>query len=104
MAEYINKEDALDVFESIIHSLNENRFKQPSGLLTELYGKIHGVGLCRDIIKHAPSADVAPVRHGRWDADMGGVWCSVCGEYSEEGEWDYCPYCGAKMDGGEDDA
>ena len=44
-----------------------------------------------------PSADVAPVRHGRWDCDMGGVWCSVCGEYSE-GEWNYCPNCGAKMD------
>lgn len=41
--------------------------------------------------------DEEPVRHGRWDADMGGVWCSVCGEYSE-GEWGYCPNCGARMD------
>ena len=46
-----------------------------------------------------PSADVAPVRHGRWDCDMGGAWCSVCVEYSEGGEWDYCPYCGKRMDG-----
>lgn len=53
-------------------------------------------------------ADVAPVRHGRWI--KGGyvcgetVWqCSVC----TEAEWrtsadrlKYCPFCGAKMDGG----
>lgn len=49
-----------------------------------------------------PSADVAPVRHGRWDSDMSGAWCSVCGEYSE-GEWNYCPNCGAKMDGENDE-
>lgn len=41
--------------------------------------------------------DVAPVRHGRWDFDMSGAWCSVCGEYSE-GEYIYCPNCGARMD------
>lgn len=49
-------------------------------------------------IRRLPSADVAQVRHGRWDSDMSGAWCSVCGEYSE-GEWNYCPNCGAKMDG-----
>ena len=48
------------------------------------------------------SADVAPVRHGRWDLDMSGAWCSVCGEYSE-GEYIYCPNCGARMDGDKSD-
>ena len=55
-----------------------------------------------DLIKEAkPTADVAPIQHGRWGCDMGGVWCSVCGEYSK-GEWDYCPYCGARMVGVEE--
>lgn len=53
-----------------------------------------------------PAADVAPVVHGRWNADE---TCSLCGEKSTEGldatKWDYwlpnyCPNCGAKMDGG----
>ena len=58
------------------------------------------------IIDCAPAADVAPVVHGWWNADEN---CSVCGENSTEGldatKWDYwlpnyCPHCGAKMDGG----
>ena len=53
----------------------------------------------------APAADVATVVHGWWNADE---TCSVCGEKSTEGldavKWDYwlpdyCPHCGAKMDG-----
>ena len=56
-----------------------------------------------DLIEEAfPIADVAPVRHGRWDFDMSGAWCSVCGEYSE-GRYCYCPNCGAKMDGESDE-
>lgn len=52
-----------------------------------------------------PAADVAPVVHGRWNADE---TCSLCGEKSTEGldatKWDYwlpnyCPNCGAKMKG-----
>ena len=45
----------------------------------------------------APSADVAPVVHGRWL----GYECSVCGVSSEYGSSNYCPNCGAKMDGGD---
>ena len=52
-------------------------------------------------IKNLPSADVVPVRHGRWDYDPSGAWCSVCGEYSEV-ESNYCGNCGAKMDGESD--
>ena len=56
------------------------------------------------ILNQFPSADVEPVKHGRW----------VCGDYYDVGDvcsecdWDsqmicpsyrYCPNCGAKMDG-----
>lgn len=59
-----------------------------------------------------PSSDVAQVKHGRWD-DSGrykfpggsiAVRCSECGcaltasEYKLN-SWNYCPVCGAKMDG-----
>lgn len=59
-----------------------------------------------------PAADVAPVRHGQWD-DSGrytfpsgdtAVRCTNCGCALTESEyhlnnWNYCPVCGAKMDG-----
>lgn len=55
-------------------------------------------------IKGMKAADVAPVRHGRWIYDH---WCefkcSVCGEFSNSkpyrGKENYCPNCGAIMDG-----
>ena len=56
----------------------------------------------------APAADVAPVRHGKWECQKS---CPVCGEDRFKGldadiwsDWEppYCPNCGAKMDGGDD--
>ena len=60
-----------------------------------------------------PTADVAPVVHGKW-IDMGDFeQCSVCTctrlkevqTVYGKAIWiktQYCPACGAKMDGGED--
>lgn len=50
-----------------------------------------------------PAADVAPVKHGNW-IQTNVFECSEC-EYSFEPEgylpfFNYCPCCGAKMDGG----
>lgn len=70
-----------------------------------------------DFIMSAPAADVAPVVHGRWERigirGRKGLpiypCCSACGivsaAYRSEweglrGAWNYCPNCGAKMDGG----
>ena len=61
-------------------------------------------------VSDAPAADVAPVVHGRWIDKKGGFWematCSMCGEkYPCVGMVpNYCPNCGAKMDGGDGDA
>ena len=52
------------------------------------------------------AADVAPVRHGKWlcvDTDTEQFFlCNRC-KKKEYWESDYCPNCGAKMDGGNDD-
>ena len=52
-----------------------------------------------------PSADVAPVRHGRWIASHDEFCtCSIC-KYPVYVDWNqtnYCPNCGAKMNGGAD--
>lgn len=68
-------------------------------------------------IENFPNADVAPVRHGRWipltECTNEGVYCSICkkkvwkSDYAQcskksrnKLESNYCPNCGAKMDGG----
>lgn len=58
-----------------------------------------------------PAADVAPVRHGRWEKQSGLYSCSECGmtcPYDVQADvieyWacNYCPNCGAEMDRGAD--
>ena len=60
------------------------------------------------ILREAPTIDVAPVRHGRWEKSSGLYSCSECGmtcPYDVQADaieyWacNYCPNCGAKMDG-----
>ena len=60
-----------------------------------------------DMIEDALIADVVPVVHGRWEP--GNPICPVCGGNKFKDldadiwcDWqpDFCPNCGAKMDGG----
>lgn len=71
-----------------------------------------GEKYCRGIVfsisdVRLPAADVAPVRHGHWINENFYTHCSACGKtamydkYEQEVESDYCPHCGAKMDGDE---
>lgn len=67
-------------------------------------------GLKRAIkaLAKVPAVDAEPVRHGRWIAVelhksfgvLKGVKCSLCGEEKVGTGSNYCPCCGAKMDGG----
>ena len=64
------------------------------------------------ILREAPTVDAAPVRHGRWILRGGKRYCSECGNRAcvtrdSDDFWytvgtDFCPSCGAKMDGGSD--
>ena len=60
-----------------------------------------------DCIRYMDAADVAPMRHGRWEKQSGLYSCSECGmtcPYDVQADaieyWacNYCPNCGAKMD------
>ena len=61
--------------------------------------------------KGEPSADVEPVRHGRWEVFYAEELCGyrrayyVCSNCfnSSDDEFDYCPNCGARMDGEQDE-
>ena len=65
----------------------------------------------RAFVKAQPAADVAPVVHGEWllrHEGYGHYWeCSSCHKnpciYVTK-DTRYCPNCGAKMDGGDNDA
>lgn len=58
--------------------------------------------LVRSIVRRTPAADVAPVVHGRWlcvDTDTEQFFlCNRC-KKKEFWESNYCPNCGARMDG-----
>ena len=65
--------------------------------------------MATEIVASAPAADVVPVVHGRWEP--GNPICPVCGVDKFKDldadiwcDWqpDFCPNCGAKMDGGAD--
>ena len=51
-------------------------------------------------IANATTIEAKPVRKGRWEYGNAYCVCSECGEIPECFEPNYCPNCGAKMDGG----
>ena len=60
------------------------------------------------VIDSAPTVDAVPVVHGRWEPHPrhpGFDRCSECrdciigNDWAGGEKWNYCPHCGAKMDG-----
>lgn len=48
-----------------------------------------------------PTSDVAPVVHGEWEYYTHTMMaCSICKRHVPRHKSEYCPHCGAKMDGG----
>ena len=91
MAEYIEREAAL------------HEIERREALMVG--DKCVSVSAIKSFIKNRHAADVAPVRHGRWIASHDEFCaCSIC-KYPVYVGWNqtnYCPNCGAKMDGGSD--
>lgn len=104
--EYINKQ-------LLLESMQKSLDSSPDG-----YAVIGAYGFCvaMQVIDKYPAADVQPVRHGRWINICGDSeslrQCSECLQdfdyidgicYLVSGQRlpNYCPNCGAKMDGGD---
>ena len=97
MTEYINREAALHEIERReVLMVGDQRIS---------------VDAMKSFIKNRPTADVAPVVHGRWvheHISEGYAWvmCSECEAVIHKilinKRLNYCPNCGAKMDGGAD--
>lgn len=119
MADYITKESV----HTMVRHLTKFAWASPVGPERRVTVDADEVNFGVDKI---PAADVAPVVHGCWKAQMEseitgwlktfvrndrivGYICSNCGDeaidYADAYFLpDYCPNCGAKMDGGELDA
>lgn len=102
MAEYIEREAVMKIIDDYgcTHG----------GTLGSHSGAVDVVG---SAIYKLPAADVAPVKHGHWEYDKHFRFaeCSKCEaefyicdleEISGDGFINFCPNCGAKMDGGDE--
>ena len=64
-------------------------------------------GWVKKMIQQLPTVEAVEVVHGHWDEGVnhGYCCCSKCRdvyileEWLTDGKWNYCPNCGAKMDG-----
>lgn len=110
MAEYIKREVAVKVFNNFDAGRADG---PPITLLTpEEFA---------EYLYEPPTADVASVVHGKWERVANPNWpahihdkCSLCGWWNTRNalcydgrkghSLNYCPNCGAKMDGGSGDA
>ena len=106
MAEYIKREAAIAIIEE----------KQKELCPVGRYGRGYVYGSDRekydawdeiiDALENIPSADVAPVVHGRWvthyrsGTPVAEGYVSTCCDMWNNHKSNYCPHCGAIMDGG----
>ena len=93
MAEYIEREATIE----LLRSLGSRDYRREKGTIQEAIKMV-------SFPEYTPSADVAPVRHGRWEIVVGSngkeyMVCTRC-RVSQDltGVFTYCPNCGAKMD------
>lgn len=102
MAEYIEREATIE----LLRSLGSRDYRREKGTIQDAIKMV-------SFSEYTPAADVAPVVHGSFihigPRFAGGVdwWnCSICGSLVSgvETQFRYCPHCGAKMDGGVEDA
>lgn len=101
MAEYIKREDAVNA------------------VMAAKWVDGSDGALAMEIVASPPAANVAPVVHGLWEREPASYWrwtpfgavavtrttysCGLCGRGTAV-KSNYCPNCGAKMDGGSDHA
>lgn len=117
MSDYIDR----DLLLAEIKELKKSPWYNGCGENYERIIRSDAIGVVVDLcIKSAPAVDVQKIKHGEWTKDdSGSCYCSACGWYADydydyvtyvtnnglgNGDFNYCPHCGAKMDGGNNNA
>ena len=93
MAEYIEREKTVE----LLRSLGNREYRKEKGTIQDAIKMI-------SYPEYTPAADVAPVVHAQWIEDESGIIiCPECKRgYNLIAKFtNYCPACGAKMDGKE---
>lgn len=95
--EYLSREDVIGAIDAIWQANKNGSHGDPI-----LYDALDTVAR---VIEVFPAADVRPERHGHWIIRSGLPFCSECdyGIGYVVVSFDYCPNCGAKMDGDKND-
>lgn len=100
MAEYISKQDVIDYLNGYLHSLGEDA--------DTLFNRGQRRALINSIqdILAVKAAEVQPVKRGHWiEVTPRHSKCSICDTtcliavYPISKNANYCPNCGARMDG-----
>lgn len=113
MDEYINKLGAEAFYQNFMKLLAQEMEKHTGAVEFMVDKGIEaGLNIMIKAVRQLPPADVAPVVHGGWleygGEDEGFHFCSVCkgqafnyedGSEIVEVRSNYCPSCGALMDG-----
>ncbi len=103
MAKYIDFDEACKVLNDLFNDTEDMETEEP-----EVYvdGFADGVDAAIEKIETIVPADVAPVKRGNWSEKQFSIGisfcCSECGGYFAT-PYDYCPGCGAEMNGEEGD-
>lgn len=105
MTGYIDKAVVYKKIEELEEIAKRRYIDAPwGGLAKTIYQEQFSEIRClKHLIADEPSADVAPVRHGKWRRDK---YCSCCNWFEEDADtgfilmslYKYCPNCGAEMD------
>ena len=91
LAEWLTELKDLREENKVLISECDRLIKEKGELLSKVSGAVE-------------AADVQPVRRGKWDGYICSE-CNVCADYFISGDFyfdekpDYCPNCGARMDG-----
>ena len=95
MAEYIDRQEVIKKLEELDTRLMQGHY----------YDECEGVAMAKAIVNGVPAADVKMVVRGRWVYHNFDTICSKCrksaifDEWEQQAETEFCPHCGAKMDG-----
>lgn len=106
-AEYLRREHVIALISKCQEKIGDDKDYDISGSPESKDGAEAAVEYILNHINDIPTADVQPERHGKWiysydSPNCEYAKCSVC-EYTRnpttQTGWNYCPSCGAKMDG-----